>query len=208
MRSILVFVLAATLVGCGGGGSGPSGPPPPGPTPTPSPAAAPVYQPLAVGDTWTYRCNASFSITNAVTQTVAVGATTTYALAVQIPSSPTASTTETMLVANDAGGNTVLYGYLAGGKAVPVTPATIVSAAPVLDASYDYPGPSGGTVTRTFVGFENSHRTPYGGVYVVAPYFESGGTHNYGYALGVGVVEEDHGPAFEFDCLLSALTLH
>ncbi len=168
----------------------------------------PLYQPLAVGDSWSYACTGGFTVTNAIGRTATVGAQTTYAFAVQIPSSPTSSTTETMLLANDAAGNTVLYGYLIGTTVTPVTPTTIVAAAPVLNASFDYPAPGGGTVTRTFVGFENSNRTPYGGVYAVAPYFESGGTHNYGYALGAGIVEEDHGPHFEFDCLLSALTLH
>jgi hypothetical protein len=54
---------------------------------------------------------------------------------------------------------------------------------------------------------ESSNPTPLG-IFQVAPYFESGGTHNYGYALGTGIVEEDHGPNFQYDCLVTSATVH
>lgn len=31
--------------------------------------------------------------------------------------------------------------------------------------------------------------------------------HDYGYAKGVGIAEEDHGPNFEVDCLIEKLVL-
>jgi hypothetical protein len=204
---IHVFILAGLLVGCGGGSSSGSAPPP-GSTPPPSPPPPPVYQPLAVGDSWTYSCNHSFTIQNSVTGTSTVNGQTVYQLAIQIPSSPASIATQTQLLATDAQGNVSIYGYLVNGSVMPVTPTVIVAAHPVLNAAYDYPALGGGTVSRTFVGFENSNPTPYGGVFTVAPYFESNSTHNYGYALNIGVVEEDHGPNFQFDCVLTAATLH
>jgi hypothetical protein len=41
----------------------------------------------------------------------------------------------------------------------------------------------------------------------VAAYFESQATHNYGYSLGLGVMEEDHGPQYKYDCLIEKYVL-
>ncbi len=110
-------------------------------------------------------------------------------------------------MANDSAGSTLIYGYLVNGQVQGFAPTIVVAAAPAMGASYDYPAQGGGTVMRTFVGFESSNPTKLG-TFEVAPYFENGGTHNYGYALGYGVVEEDHGPKFEFDCLITNVSLH
>ncbi len=48
---IVVAGLCALLAACGGGGGGGT------PGPKPSPPAPAYYQPLAVGDTWTYTCH-------------------------------------------------------------------------------------------------------------------------------------------------------
>jgi hypothetical protein len=130
-----------------------------------------------------------------------------YALSLQIPSSPTKSTQVVQLLANAANGSTWIYGYLIAGKVHATKPAEIVAATPVLNKQYDYPAPTHGTVSRVFKGFEWTNRTPLG-VFWVAPYFESGGTHNYGYSLGRGVMEEDHGPNYKYDCLIEKLVIH
>ncbi len=209
-------VLLVVLAGCGGGGgSSPGSGPAPGPTPTPGPTATPaVYQPLAAGDSWAYTCHntqnsgeAPYAIANTVVGTATVNGHAVYELSLQIPSSPTQSVTQIQLLADDAAGNTSIYGYLAGGVAQAVTPAVIVAANPSKSTPYDYPALGGGTVPRAFVGFESSNPTSLG-TFQVAPYFESGGTHNYGYALGIGIVEEDHGPNFQYDCLVTSATVH
>ena len=185
----------------------------PPPTPTPAPSAAP-YQPLAVGDQWAYACGlrgqqSTFTITNSVTGTQTINGTTTYQFVLQIPSSPTQISTETMLLANDPQNNLKLYGYLVNGAVQPVSPVVIAPASPVIGGAYNYPAPDGTTISRIFETYTATNPTPYQGVYPrVAVYYESNATHNYGYASGVGIAEEDHGPNFQYDCLLSGLTLH
>lgn len=169
-------------------------------------AAMKVYQPLAVGDFWRYTCNHLFTIEDRVVGKYAVGKHTTFALSVQIPSSPTKSKTVVQLLADDVHGNTWIHGYLIGGKVHPVTPHEIVAAKPIKSKHYDYPGPSGGTVSRIFKEFEDTNPTPLG-VFWVAAYFESNATHNYGYSLGRGVMEQDHGPAYKYDCLIEKYVL-
>jgi hypothetical protein len=175
-------------------------------TPADTPATKSVYQPLAVGNTWKYVCNHQFPIENAVLGKLRLDARTVYEFSIQIPSSPVHSVKVVQLLANDSTGTTRIYGYLLHGKPHEVTPAAIVVASPVLHQHYDYPRLGGGKVTRIFMGFENTNPTPLGTFYV-APYFESGGTHNYGYALGKGVMEEDHGPNYKYDCLIDHVTL-
>ncbi|MBV8531612.1 MAG: hypothetical protein JO104_09865 [Candidatus Eremiobacteraeota bacterium] len=160
-----------------------------------------VYQPLAVGNFWKYICNQKFTIVDRVVGSHRLDDRTVYSLSLQIPSSPTKSTIEIQLLANDAHGNTWIYGYVVKGKIKHVTPTEIVAASPVLDRHYDYPAPTHGKISRIFKGFEYTNRTPLG-IFWVAPYFESGGTHNYGYNLGRGVMEEDHGPNYKYDCLI------
>lgn len=213
-----LFLAAAVLgiAGCGGGGGGSTPPQGPVATPTPvvTPTPAPPFQPLALGDSWTYQCHNTqnageqpFTIVNAVTGTATVSGTATFAFSIQVPTSPSQIATVVQLLANDAAGNTAIYGYLVAGTPQAVTRTVIVAAAPAVATPYDYPGPSGTTIPRAFVGFENSNPTALG-TFRVAPYFESGSTHNYGYAQGTGIVEEDHGPNFQYDCLITAVSLH
>ncbi len=165
-----------------------------------------VYQPLAVGNYWKFICNDTFTIEDRVTGTYHVHGRLAYALALQIPSSPRKSVYVVQLLGNDAKGNTWIYGYRLHGKIVSVKPTEIVAAKPVLDRHYDYPNASHEKIGRVFVGFEDTNKTPLG-IFWVAPYFESGGTHNYGYSLGRGVMEEDHGPNFKYDCLIEKFVL-
>ncbi len=214
----MILALSAVLAGCGGGGTTTPNPrstitPPSTGTPGPTPAAV-VYQPLSVGDQWTYACGlrgqpSTFTITHSVTSTVTVNGQLTYAFALQIPSSPSQIATETMLLANDTQGNLILYGYLGDNGAVQaIAPTVIAPQNPVAGTNYNYPAPDGSIITRVFETFTATNPTPYGGVYPrVAVYDESGGTHNYGYAPGVGIAEEDHGPNLEYDCLISGLVL-
>ncbi len=166
-----------------------------------------VYQPLAVGNYWKFTCNHLFPIVDRVTGTFHVKGRRVYALSLQIPSSPTKSVRVTQLLANDIKGNTWIYGYLTGDKVHDVKPAEIVAAKPVPYTYYDYPAPTHGKITRLFLNFENTNKTPLG-VFRVAPYFESARTHNYGYSLGRGVMEEDHGPHYRYDCLIEKFVLH
>jgi hypothetical protein len=77
----------------------------------------------------------------------------------------------------------------------------------VLHKHYDYRSEKRSKISRVFVGFESTHRTRFG-YFWVAPYFESGGLHNYGYNLGRGVMEQDHGPCFKYDCLITKYVVH
>lgn len=214
------FALAALwLAGCGGGGGGSL----PGPTPPPGPSPSPQsYLPLAVGNTWTYACYrgtpapgaSTFPKTNQVLGTTTVGGTVTYEYAQQIPSSPTQSTAQIQLLANDANRNTVLYGYMANPTAPPqlVTPTVIVAASPgPSNAPFDYPAQGGGTVSRVFCCIGPTNATVFG-VFSVAEYYDGShivdsATDGYGYALGKGVMEEDHNfnnPATRIDCIITA----
>jgi hypothetical protein len=179
--------------------------------PSPSQAAQPnaskLYQPLAKGNYWKYICNSQFTIEDRVIGTYKLAGRTVYALSLQIPSSPKVSTHVVQLLANDARGNTWIYGYLLQGKVHAVKPAEIVAASPVKGKHYNYPAPKSGSVSRIFKLFENTNRTPLG-VFWVAAYFESSNTHNYGYSLGRGVMEQDHGPAYRYDCLIEKYVLH
>lgn len=169
-------------------------------------ARSQVYQPLAVGDSWRYLCNHQFSVENVVLATVRVAGRVTYEFSIQIPNSPTHSVKVVQLLATDSNGTTRIYGYLLHGKIKKVTPTAIVVPSPVLNAHYNYPSPYGSTINRVFVGFESTNPTPLG-TFWVAPYFESNATHNYGYTLGRGIMEEDHGPHYEFDCLIDRITV-
>jgi hypothetical protein len=169
--------------------------------------AGKIYQPLAVGNYWKFTCNHLFPIVDRVTSTFHVKGQLVYALSLQIPSSPTKSVRVIQLLANDKKGNTWIYGYLIGGKVHAVKPAEIVAAKPVPYTYYDYPAPTHGKIPRLFLNFENTNKTPLG-TFRVAPYFESARTHNYGYSLGRGVMEEDHGPHYRYDCLIEKFVLH
>jgi len=169
-------------------------------------AATSVYQPLAAGDFWTYTCNNLFKIEDRVVGKYDVGKHATFALSLQIPSSPTKSTKIVELLANDVHGNTWIYGYLVAGKVHPVTAHEVVAASPVKGKHYNYPSPKGSTVERIFKEFEATNKTPLG-TFWVAAYFESNATHNYGYSLGRGVMEEDHGPNYRYDCLIEKYVL-
>jgi hypothetical protein len=175
---------------------------------TPSSGAArKLYQPLAKGDSWTYTCNHQFKIEDRVVGAYRVGKQPVFALSLQIPSSPSKSITIVQLLANDAQGNAWIYGYLIGGKVRAVKRAEIVAQSPVKGKHYDYPGVKGGTVSRIFKLFEYTNRTPLG-VFWVAAYFESNDAHNYGYSLGRGVMEQDHGPNYRYDCLIEKYVVH
>ncbi len=221
-QSMLVAVLATafTLYACGGGGGGTA--PPPGPTSTPNPQAH-LYEPLATGDSWSYSCQdikgggenggQPFTITDSVGPTTTVNGQTVYEFSLQIPqvpSSPLSIATQIQLLANDSHGNVTLYGYLVNGSVVGVTPTLFVSANPSLqNASFNYTAPNGSTIIRTFAGFFPTHPTKLGTFPSVADYEEGAGAmNNYGYAPGVGIAEEDHGPNNEVDCLITAFTLH
>ena len=169
-------------------------------------AAAQLYQPLAVGDYWRYVCNSAFTITDRVIGTYKVNGHTVYALSLQIPSSPKKSVEVVELLANDSKGNTWIHGYVVHGKVIPVRDTKIVSVNPIKNQHYDFPSPKGRTISRIFMGFEYTHRTKLG-TFWVAPYFESGATHNYGYNLGRGVMEQDHGPDYKYDCLIDKFVL-
>ncbi|HEY9085082.1 MAG TPA: hypothetical protein VIN40_03965 [Candidatus Tyrphobacter sp.] len=211
MRYWLTAVGLATLLlpACGGGGGGGN------PGPNPSPPAPEYYQPLAIGDSWTYTCHNTqnpneqpYTIQNSVLGTTTVGGQTVYEFSIQIPSSPTQSTTVVQLLANDGQRNTSIYGYLVNGTPQTIPATLIVAANPgPKGTAYNYTGQNGSTIDRIFEGMESSNPTPLG-TFTVAPYFESNSTHNYGYALGNGIVEEDHGPNFQYDCLINAITLH
>lgn len=169
--------------------------------------AVKAYQPLGPGDSWTYICDSQFHIVDHVIGTLHLDKRLVYVFSLQIPSSPTKSVYVDQLLANDSGANTWIYGYYMHHKVKVIRPAKIVVQHPVLNAHYDYPGPLRGTISRIFVGFEYTNRTPLG-TFWVAPYFESGATHNYGYSQGRGVMEEDHGPNYQYDCLIEKYVLH
>jgi hypothetical protein len=215
-----MFALAVLwLVSCGGGGGGSL----PGPTPPPLPSPSPApYQPLAVGDTWTYACYrgtpapgaSAFPKTNQVLGTVRVAGTVTYEYAEQIPSSPTQSTTQIQLLANDGNDNTMLYGYMANPTAAPqlVTPTIVVPSSPgPSNAPWDYPAQGGGTVQRVFCCSGVTNPTKFG-VITVNEFYDGSHvvdmtTDGYGYARGQGVMEEDHNfnnPATRIDCIVTA----
>ncbi len=225
----LMFSATITLIlsACGGGGGSAAGPPP-GPTPTPIPSATPTpnpqasfYEPLALGDSWSYTCRdikgggenggQAFSIMDSVVGATSVNGQAVYEFSLQVPqvpSSPLSVLTQVQLLANDAQGNVTLYGYLVNGSVQSVTPTVIVTASPSQQSSYNYPALGGGTISRVFAGFFPSNPTPLGVFPALADYEESGATNNYGYARGTGIAEEDHGPNNEVDCLISAVTLH
>lgn len=211
MRRILTLtVITSALAACGGGGGGTNTPP----NPTPSPVRQ-LYQPLAAGDSWTYTCHNTqnkaeqpYEIHNSVLGTATVDGKTVYEFSLQIPSSPTQSTTVVQLLANDAQANTWIYGYMVSGNVQTITPAEIVAWSPGgKGTAYNYTGEDGAVIDRVFEGVESSNPTPLG-TFTVAPYFESSGTHNYGYAYNDGIVEEDHGPNFQYDCLITTMNLH
>jgi len=205
-RALAASLTALVLCGCAPRGVTPNGP---GTAHfgLVTPTAAKVYQPLAKGDSWTYICNTQFTIEDRVVGTYTLAGRTVYALSLQIPSSPKASTKIVQLLSNDAHGNTRIYGYLVNGKIHKVTPAEIVAGSPVKGKHYNYPGEKGGTISRLFKLFEDTNPTPLG-IFWVAAYFESNNTHNYGYSLGRGVMEQDHGPAYRYDCLIKKYVLH
>jgi hypothetical protein len=196
MRRIASTVLLATVVvaiGCGGGGSQTAFTPPP-----PPPAQA--YLPLAVGNTWNYDCGNQVTITDTVTQTETISGQQTFALELPFPNAPT----QTFLLANDAKQNTKFYGYLVNGTPMSVTPTPYISANPTASEAFDYPAQNGGTVDRVFVTFENTNPTLLG-TFQVASYNDNGKQDIWGYALGKGIMEQDHG---SFDCKITSFQLH
>lgn len=184
MFMLLVF---GFLVACGGGSKST----PPGPQ---------IYLPLAVGNNWNYDCGNGVSIVDTVTQTVSVNGVSTFALQLQFPNGPT----QTFLLANDAQGNTTLYGYLVNGSPQTITPTAYISANPSPGESFNYPAQNGGTVNRVFVNFEPTNQTPLG-VFQVASYNDNGTQDIWGYAAGKGIMEQDHG---SFDCKITAFQVH
>lgn len=186
------------------------------------PARSTFYQPLAEKDTWKYVCrdikgggenhNQPFDIENKVVGETTAGGKAVYefSLAVpQVPSKPLRVETVIQLLANDRAGSVRIYGYLIHGKIVRVPATIFVTAHPPgeMHKAFDYHGPKGKIIDRIFFGLEQSNKTKYG-TFEVAPYFESHSTHDYGYARGWGIVEEDHGPNYEVDCLIDAISLH
>lgn len=186
----ILFLSGALLTGCGGGSNGKQQPPPP----------QEAYLPLAVGNTWNYDCGGGVTITDAVTQQVTVNGQPTFALQLQFPN----AATQTFLLANDSHENTTFYGYFVNGAPVSVTPTLYISANPTAGENFSYPALGGGTVDRVFVVFENTNPTPLG-VFQVASYNDNGTQDIWGYALGKGVMEQDHG---SFDCKITAYQLH
>ncbi len=187
---------------------------------TPAIPRSSLYEPLAVGDSWTYKCRdikgggekngKPFTIEDKVLGITNVGPHKAYEFSLripQVPSKPLKVNTEIMLLSNDPNGNLWIYGYLVNGAIHKIHAARIVSnATPAKGAKFGYTGPNGKPVSRIFFGIEQSNPTPLG-VFTVADYEESKNTHDYGYARGTGIVEEDHGPNFEVDCLIQAVTL-
>lgn len=217
----VVLVGFVWLAACGGGGGGGSvAVPPPPPPSSPQP-----FLPLKAGDTWTYGCvlgtpapsASTFPKTNHVLGTAMVNGTETFEYALEIPTSPTQSTTQIQLLANDAAGDTLIYGFMSNPSASPVpiaSPTVIIAERPSADLTpYDYEGESGATVQRVFCCTGQTHVTNFG-VFNVDEYFEgshtvAAATDGYGYAAGIGSVEEDHNfndpdPAKRIDCLITA----
>lgn len=175
-----------------------------------------LYQPLAVGDVWKYTCRDikgggenggnPFTIEHQVTGATTIGKTQVFAFVrqvPQVPSKPLKIHTEVMLLRNDAHGNLWIEGYLDGKTIQRVRSTLIVShATPPKGKTFDYPGPTGATVPRFFYGIVPTNPTPLG-TFTVADYEESQTLHDYGYAQGMGIAEEDHGPNFEVDCLIN-----
>jgi hypothetical protein len=215
------IVAIVWLAACGGGGGGSV----PGPSPSIGPSASPrPFLPLAVGDTWTYACYlgpspgpSTFPKTNTVIGTATVNGIVTYEYQLQSPITPTQSTTQIQLVANDSAGNTILYGYVPTPGASPspiVSPTVIIAHVPGANGTtYDYPSQNGGTVQRVFCCTENSLPTVFG-TFTVDAYFEGSNVlHNapygYGYAAGIGSVDEaynitDPDPNKHIECLITA----
>ena len=231
-RYVLSCIVVATLVGCG------ATQPPTAPAATQHvgdrkvdagnvvagdsrPAHGDLYQPLAIGDSWKYTCRdikgggenngKPFFLYHKVIGSAKIGTRQVYEFSLeipQVPSRPLKIDTEVMLLSNDVHGNLWLHGYLVNGSVHKVHTAKIVSAAtPAIGAKFSYTGPNGKPISRIFCCIEQSNKTPLG-IFTVADYEESANTHDYGYAKGTGVVEEDHGPNYEVDCLIKAVTLH
>ncbi len=221
MLARTLLITAMLLTACGGGGTGGGTAPP---TATPAPTATPLqdYLPLAVGNTWSYTCTfrnppmpGSFPKTSSVTGTQMVNGVQTYVFALQIVSSPSQFTTWNMLLANDAKGDLMLYGYLVNGSVQAITPTVIVAANGTPGKQYTgyyYPAPDGSAVHRYFYGNELTNPTPLG-TFHVAAYFENNGswdTRGYGYTLGQGITEDSQAPdnPEQYDCLVNAIQLH
>lgn len=174
-----------------------------------------LFQPLAKGDSWTYSCRDikgggenggnPFSFTDRVLRYVTARGQrlSEFELHVPVvPSKPLKIVTEVMLLANNQRGDLWIYGYVLHGKLVLKKPTKIVSAVnPPKGATFNYPGPFGKPVSRFFYGYIPTNPTPLG-TFTVADYEESSATNDYGYAHGKGIMEEDHGPNFEVDCLI------
>jgi len=191
MRRGAILAILAVAIGqtaCGGGSNTTQ--------PQDPPKGAQIYLPLAVGNTWSYDCGGGVTITDSVTEAVTVGGQQTFAFQLEFPNAPT----QTFLLANDAQGNTTLYGYLVNGTAMPVTPAAYISANPKAGEKFDFPAQDGGTVNRVFFGFEPTNPTPLG-IFQVAAYNDNGKQDIWGYAAGKGIMEQDHG---SFDCKITS----
>jgi hypothetical protein len=179
------------------------------------------YQPLAIGNSWKYTCRDvtgggenngnPFPLYHKVIGATKVGTQRVYEFSLQVPqvpSRPLRIDTEIMLLNNDTHGNLWLYGYFVHDSVHKVHASEIVSAAtPAKGAKFDYTGPNRKSISRIFCCIEETNKTPLG-LFTVADYEESANTHDYGYAKGTGIAEEDHGPNYEVDCLIKAVTLH
>jgi hypothetical protein len=179
-----------------------------------------LYQPMAVGARWKYTCRDikgggenggnPFTIEDKVIGATTVGNVKVFEYArqaPQVPSAPLKIVTTVMLLGNEAHGDLWIYGYRKGNTIFKVRPTRIISdATPRQGTKFNYPGPTGKIVPRFFFGIVPTNPTPLG-TFTVADYEESGNTHDYGYARGMGVAEEDHGPNFEVDCLIESFHL-
>lgn len=226
MRTHAPLALLATitlgtlwLFACGGGsGVAQNATTPPGPTPSPQP-----YLPLRVGDLWTYACYrgtpapgaSTFPKTNQIIGTTTINGTVTYEYQEQLPTSPTSTTAQIQLLANDARGNTILYGYMVNSTAspMPVTPTVIVPEHPGSAGAsfYDYPAEGGGSISRVFCCSTVTNPTVFGllnvNVYFDGSHVVASSTDGYGYTIGTGVTEEDHNfndPSTRIDCVVTA----
>lgn len=186
---VTLLIVSAFLIACGGGSSSKTQPPQPQ-----------FFLPLAMGNTWSYDCGGGVSITDSVTQTVTVNGQSTFAVQFEFPN----AAAQTFLLANDAKGNTTLYGYLVNGAPVSIAPALYISANPTPNEPFNYPDQAGVTVNRIFFGFEPTNPTPLG-IFQVAAYNDNGTQDIWGYAAGKGIMEQDHGT---FDCKITNFQLH
>jgi hypothetical protein len=193
------LAVAASLLLSACGGTSTSSAPPPKPTPSPLPGVK-FYLPLAVGNTWTYNCGGTVTITNHIPAKLPAGSVETFEYVQQFPD----GTTQTQLLANNPDGTTTIYGYMVGGSPVFVVPSVIIGANPTPGQAFNYPAPNTSIISRIFTGLSTTKPTKFG-VFNVAVYSETSGADTYSYALSTGVAEQTHGSS---DCLVTSVILH